>query len=147
MASWWDNGVRDFYAVVNPATGVVVEAPSQHPWFDAKVDWVHDYQVRKGEVVVRHSYFGTRQHVTLIVCPEQAPAMLPRPIEVTDDERGVLSVTAGYLPAFRKEYFARLGLTPTAVETAKASLMSKGMLTKAGAITPKGRNAISGGRS
>jgi hypothetical protein len=90
--------------------------------------------------------------LTFYVHPDNAAKLLPAPTEVSEVDKLVLRATASYKSSYmgRDRYDMakndrRDGSPfPTRDEwnACKVSLACRGLLTKAGAITPAGRNAL-----
>lgn len=158
-AGLWDGGSRDQYRAINLETGVDALAPGQNraPWDRGRED--RRIALAPGFAVVRHSYFcGKDMGLTFYVHPDNAAKLLPAPsAELTAFEKIVLSATASYKSSYggmdryqmalrdaRYSNGAEHMAFPSRAEwdDAKITLIGKGMLNKAGAITPAGRNAI-----
>lgn len=153
-AGLWEGGSRDKYSVVQIETGREIE-PVNHnaaPWNSSR----HDVTVKlePGIAVVEHSIScGKDMGLTFYVHPDNAAKLLPAPsAELNEHEKLVLNATASFKSSYggrdryqmatddlryaRKPYPSR-----EQWEHAKQLLISKGLLNKAGAITPAGRNA------
>lgn len=159
-AGLWDGGSRDQYSVINLADGRTALSPGQNsaPWSGERREYV--VELKPGMAVVRHSYFcGKDMGLRFYVHPDNAAALLPPPAaELSPLELLVLRYTAGRKSSYmgRDRYdmaihdanggydMNRDSLTPTRAEwdAAKASLVGRGYLNKAGAITVAGRNAV-----
>jgi hypothetical protein len=156
-AGLWSGGTREVYSVVDLDTGNR-RLPGQDaaPWDRSRKDL--EVVLRPGLIVVMHSYFcGKDMGLTFYVHPENAAKLLPAPVELTVYERTVLRATlhfkSSYMGKDRYEMereecrYSRnkdrvLFPTRTEWDEAKATLITRGMLNKAGAITTKGRNAL-----
>lgn len=158
-AGLWSGGSRDVYSVVSLDHGTR-ELPGQSlaPWDRSGGDRV--CKLVAGIVVVRHSMFCGKDHgLTFYVHPDNATKLLPAPAaELSAHESIVLKATAHFKSSYagkdryqmakeNERYGSRdhSGLPfPTRDEwnAAKATLISKGFLNKAGAITVAGRNAV-----
>lgn len=151
-AGLWEGGSRDTYRIIELETGRTVE-PINHnaaPWNSAR----HDVEVtlKPGIAIVEHTIFcGKDLGLTFYIHPDNAAKLLPKPAELTAFELIVLKATASYKSSYggmdRYEMARRDSpgdSYPTRDEwaAAKQTLINLGMLTKAGAITPKGRNAV-----
>lgn len=75
---------------------------------------------------------------TLYVHPSNLRLLLPAPPELSDLERKALCIIDHFIPAARLEPFAAWGIN----EETFALLRQKGLVTKRGAITVEGRNAV-----
>ena len=80
--------------------------------------------------------------LTVFVRPENLAPLLPAPLDLTWAEKVVLTVTCG-LKGFTRLETAReeTGIESVDYELAKTSLVNRGLLNRAGAITLDGRNA------
>jgi len=154
-AGLWSGGSRDSYGLLRIADGVVLAMPGQGsaPWNpDRKA---HEIALKPGFCVVKHSHFcGKDMGLTFYLSPQDAAPMLPAPVELSEHEALVLEYTisrkSSYMGQNRFQMACqdiqrgyRAGTVPTAAQwdEAKASLIAKGFLTRAGAVTPAGRNA------
>lgn len=94
--------------------------------------------------------------LTFYVNPSNAAALLPAPVELSAHEKEVLNATRSYKSSYggrdrydmaqsAAQYGKNAGAFPSREqwEAAKAALMARGFLNKAGAITVKGKNALS----
>ena len=148
LASNWSEGSRTFYAVINLATKRAAEVPQSGTMFDKET--YRMTTLPPNMAVVAHSIFSGKDHgITIYVNPESLTKMLPAPDEVTWAEKVVLSATRSLKSSYAgiKDYRFREALQDTGItrvewDGAKASLIQKGMLNNAGAITDKGKNAI-----
>ena len=151
----WDGGSRDTYTLINLETGQEVAASDNvsAPW-DKRSDRL--IVLRPGFAVVEHSIFcGKDMGLTFYVHPDNAAKLLPAPAApLSDHERIVLNATGAfksshngkdrYAMASDEARWSRNAATfPTREQwqSAKDSLIAKGLLNKAGAITVTGRNA------
>ena len=151
-ASYWEGGSRDYFRFYSLADGrVSTEVPSQSA-FDRPVQGIDAVVMPEGFICVRHSIFcGKDSGITLIVRPENAAKYLPAPIELSREEQIVLIATCSFKSSYAGQSNYRFheahgdtGITSQDWESAKASLITRGMLNKAGAITNDGRNALTG---
>lgn len=155
-AGLWSGGTRDTFRVIRLADGATVEAVNHNsaPWDRSRRD-VH-VKLEPGIAVIEHSMFcGKDMGLTFYVHPDNAAKLLPAPVaELTAHEKLVLSATSSYKSSYqgmdrydmakRDTRIVDLATFPTRDEwnAAKSALASRGLLNKAGAITPAGRNAI-----
>lgn len=139
LNSYWSDGYRDYFTFVRLADMKIAQVEQNGTMFDGK-----DYHSRvpPGFALVRHSYMGTSESMTVIITTDTAnPAMLPAPpIELTEDEQRVLEIIGMYTSEYRREYAVGAGITPARYEAAKSTLIEKRLLNRAGAITAAGRN-------
>jgi hypothetical protein len=98
-------------------------------------------------VVVVH-VIGRYEHIEIHTPAENVTRLLPAPTELTEDEEIVLVATRslkacyGGVSNYRFSEAKRYtGIDLHRWETAKATLIAKKLLNKAGAITVEGRNA------
>jgi len=156
-AGLWSGGSRDVYSVIRLADGAAIEAVAHGlaPWDAARGDV--PVTLRPGFAVVCRSTFCGRDHgLTFYVHPSDAAALLPAPAaDLTAHETIVLHATCSFKASYngrdrydmaRQEhrYTSRAAVAfPTREEwdAAKASLIARGYLNKAGAVTVAGRNA------
>lgn len=150
--TYWDEGTRHTYWVVDLDRDEVKHLPSHSP-FDPGRDRVNHTSINlpPGFAVVEY-YQGRSDYCRLHLHPAQSTLLLPSPkVELTWAEVVVLyatrSLKASYagIKNFRfVEAKSSTGITLSTWEEAKASLITRGLLNKAGAITVAGRNAIEG---
>lgn len=154
-AGLWSGGSRDFYSAISLTTGQAIPLPGQDtaPWGNRQTQMV---KLAPDFAIVRHTIFcGKDLGLTFYLHPVNAASLLPKPADLTDDELKILSATrrfkASYAGRDRYEmakeearYSPNAQAFPTRKqwEEVKASLADHGFLTRAGAITTKGRNAI-----
>lgn len=154
----WDGGSRETYSAVRIADGAAVPVSdnSSAPWDASRRDNV--VTLKPGIAVVCHRIFcGKDMGLRIYVCAADAAPMLPAPVELSAVEKLVLEYTATRKSSYmgkdrfmmavddlRHGYRSRDGiarLDRTIWDDAKASLIGRGFLNKAGAITVAGRNA------
>lgn len=157
-AGTWDGGSRETYIIKRLADGASVTATDtmSAPWDERRVD--RKVTVTPGLCVVRHSTFqGKDMGLVFFLNPADAAPMLPAPATLTPVEKLVLDYTSGrkasyngrnrYQMAQDDQRWATVKIDPFPTvadwDAAKATLIGGGYLNKAGAITPKGRNASS----
>jgi hypothetical protein len=159
-AGLWSGGSRDTYRLVEMATGREIPASDNMsaPWNRGRVD--RKIVLEPGYVVIEHTIFcGKDLGLTFYVHPDNAAKLLPAPAAPLDRvEKMVLSATCGlkssYMGKDRYEMtrdnarWSKDGLEqfPSRADwdRAKTSLIAKGLLNKAGAVTVAGRNAEGG---
>jgi hypothetical protein len=156
-AGLWDGGSRDVYSYIRLSDGAAVEMPGQRNAPDSSRSEVLVTLV-PGYAVVRHSRFqGQDMGLTFYIHPDNAATMLPAPsADLAPHEKLVLIATRSLKSSYggrdryqmaADEYSCRQALGDSTYPTreqwdaAKAALISRGYLNKAGAITPAGRNA------
>ena len=148
--NYWDGGSRSTYAGVNLMTGAVSSAVKDHgnPFSSPQTPTV---DIPVGCAIMEHSIFcGKDTGITFHVNPQNVAALLPPKAEITVEEAIVIEYTCSRKSSYAgikdfrfHEAFERTGITRAAWETAKAACIAGGYLNKAGAVTPKGRNARS----
>jgi len=154
-AGLWSGGSRDSYYAISldgDGNGKMVQASDNFsaPWSRDRQDRTH--QMRPGMAIVKHTIFqGQDLGLTYYVHPDSAAKLLPAPsAELSDHEQIVLNATCGYKSSYngKDRYELARPYSPTEPyptrdewNVAKASLISKGLLNKAGAVTVAGRNA------
>ena len=146
LTSGWEDGSRDFYAVVRLSDMTSVEISQLSVVGNNFNRSGIDFLLPEGFAVVEHSIFlGKDAGITIFITEANAMALLPAPVELTENEKKVLGVmglknTYGGQTNVRQR---ESGLTPNVYVETVALLKEKGFLDKRGAITPEGRNARS----
>ena len=102
------------------------------------------FQMPEGFAIIEHASFcGKDSGLTIHLLEANATKLLPAPVELTDLERSVLKATwslkASYMGRSRQQ---ESGIPLADWTAASETLKAKGLLNKAGAITPAGKNAI-----
>ncbi len=146
----WSGGSRTYYTFVDLMKRKVLESPSQHPYFDPCV--TRPLALRPGLVCVAHIIFrGKDLGIRVYAHPDELSGVLPPKAEITDNEGIVLDFTAGLKNTYAGRTNLRFvraneenGITEEEWMAAKENLIERGFLTKAGAITANGRNALEG---
>ena len=144
--SYWDDGSRDYYALVNLADMRQVGIPQNGSGFEATLPPV---PMVPGVAILKHSIYRSADlGITIYLHPDNATALLPAPTELTTFEKIVLVATRSLKSSYAGvsnyrfvEAKRETGITAEEWDTAKAALISRGLLNKAGAITDTGRNA------
>ena len=159
-AGLWSGGTRDVYSVVRLEDGKSMPATSwqgSHPYGQQRQDTT--VKLEPGIAVVQHSMFcGKDMGLTFYVHPDNAAKLIPaQPTMLTAHERLVLTATASLKSSYagrdryenaRGEYHCVKALNGADYPTreqwdlAKHNLIQLGLLNKAAAITPAGRNAV-----
>ena len=149
VRSYWEGGSRTFFKFIKLSdVSKSFEVPAQSA-FDRPIEGADSVELVPGLACVSHSYFcGKDMGIEIMVHPDNAPRLLPEPMELTEDEKIVLKYTKGYKACYAGRSNNRLyeaqhytDITEARWEVAKASCIQKGLLNKAGAITNAGRNA------
>ena len=158
-AGLWDGSSREVYTVTRLDDGA-----EYRPAFMGLPPWDNrrgvEVKLEPGIAVVKHSIFcGRDMGLTFYVHPDNAAALLPPPAPELSPYEKLVLVASGSLKACYQgrdryqnaadEYRCWKVLgdddpypTRTQWSEAKASLIGKGLLNKAGAITTAGRNSI-----
>lgn len=159
LTSCWDGGSRSYYQVIRLADGAGLAVPENGSGFTA-VDQAYgpaglpeaEQLPCPGFAVVEHSIFcGQDSGLTMHIHADNAAPLLPAPIDLTREQKIVLIATRAYKSSYAGisdyrfvEAQRETGITRAQWDEAKASLIARGMLNKAGAITVDGKNAVSG---
>ena len=151
-ASYWDGGSRSYFVFANLATGETSsEVPAQSA-FARPVAGLDAVSLPDGFVCLEHSIFcGKDSGITIHIRTSNAAKMLPAQVDLTRFENIVLAYTrclkssyAGVSNYRYHEAHAQTGITSEEWDATKASLIARGLLNKAGALTVAGRNAAKG---
>lgn len=142
----WDEGNKRDYALFSLSTGRVVPIP-QEPYGQRSDLHEREIRLEPGLVVACLHHFRGREYMEIITSPANVQALLPAPVDVTDDEKTVLIATRSLKSSYGgvKDYRffearRRRGITRERWEAAVASLKARRLLNAAGAITTEGRN-------
>lgn len=157
-AGLWDGGSRDTYELIDMATGESVPASDNvsAPW-DPRKD--RKIELRPGYCVRQHTIFcGKDLGLRFYVHPDNAAKLLPPPpAPLTAHEKIVLEATCTLKASYNGQDRYDMSRPPSwAIDKraefptraqwndAKATLIARGYLNKAGAVTVAGRNARGG---
>jgi hypothetical protein len=159
-AGMWEGGSRETYHGLRLADGADVSlSDGDAAWAGKQAD--RTMTLEPGIVVIRSSVFqGRDMGLTIFMHPATAAPLLPAPIDdITEVEQLVLNYTAHRKSSYGgkdryemmvddrapwRSWSDKAGQpVPTREEwnAAKVTLAERGLLNKAGAITPAGRNA------
>lgn len=161
VRSYWDGGSRDYFTFVNLQTFETMAMPAQSG-FDRQIQGSDSVSIPTGFACVQHSIFCGKDHgITIIVGPSNAALLISdNSAESLDaDQTLVLLYTRNRKASYQGKDRCAMAIddmkrdrewdaskpdpiTRDRWNTAKDSLISAGYLNKAGAITPKGKNAI-----
>lgn len=143
----WDEGNKTDYRLVNLADLQTVPIPEQ-PYTQRSALHETPVELPPGVVCVTHNYYRGSDSFTIYTRPENVFPALEAPEELSKDEMIVLVATRslkssyGGVSNYRFTEASRIArITLERWNTAKQSMIAKGYLNKAGAITTKGRNA------
>ena len=147
LTSYWDGGSRDYYAAVPLIDGPGrLEVPENGTPFTKELKPLE--VLPAGTALVRYT-MGRHEAVCVYVNAENLTKLLPPPVELTDDEKLVLTKTRGLKSSYAGVSNYRFvsaqretGITAERWEAAKASCIARGLLNRAGAITDAGRNVV-----
>lgn len=148
LASYWDGGSRDTFALVRMDDLKAVDIPENGtPYSRAPLQLD---ALPPGTALVEHSIFhGKDFGLTLHVPAENLAPLLPAGPEATWEQRVVLAATAGYKNSYGGETGLRRrhALEETEIpgpdyDRAHAECIAKRWLNKSGALTDEGRNVI-----
>lgn len=149
LESYWSEGSRDYFSFYELSTGKTFDVESNHPLFEAGNP--RDLKILPpGLVVVKHAICcGKDAGITIYANAGDLTPLLPSKTELTEHERTVLSYTKSYKSSYAGvsnyrfyEAHRNTGIKLEDWEKAKASLIDRKLLNKAGAITPDGRNSL-----
>ena len=152
VRSYWDGGSKTTFVGVGLTVPLqTVRAPNSHPIFDPAGQGSTVVTLPLGAAIVAHSIFcGKDMGLTVYVSPSQLATsnLIPKPIQVSEDEGVVLKFTSHYKNTYGgvsnlrfKEANRSTKITAERWEAAKVALIERGLLRKNGSITPEGRNA------
>jgi hypothetical protein len=148
-ASYWAEGYRSYFVALDLAT--MRTSPPAQSAFDRTIAGLDCVTVPMGAAIVEHVIFcGRDSGITIHVHPDSLAPLLPAtPTAIDPDVRTVLRYTRSYKNTYngqtgvRFRYAAReTGITADRWQSATATAMQLGYLTKAGAITDAGRNVL-----
>jgi hypothetical protein len=144
-ASYWSGGSGDYFTFMRMDTLEIMSVPQQSA-FDRKVEGVNEVSLIPGMVCIKRTYFcGKDLGCKVYIHPENAPRLLPENVELTDLEKTVLRCTRSYKSSYAgiSNYRQKeSGLTIEVWNHTKDSLIRKGLLNRAGALTIDGKNAV-----
>ncbi len=151
----WGGGSRDVYNFIKLDTGETAPLlrAMQTGWNEPRKETT--VKLEPGFAVVMSTiYNGKDLGLTFYIHPDNAAKLLPAPSpELSAHEKLVLQATCSFKSSYggrdrydmmaREMGFERANQIPTRDEwnAAKTTLISKGLLNKAGAVTPAGRNS------
>lgn len=151
VRSYWEGGSRSFFRFIKLADPTqCINVPAQSA-FDTPIIDGDKVPLVPGLACVEHSIFcGKDYGLTIHVHPANAPKRLAAPTEaLSEDEKTVLvhitSLKSSYngISNFRfHEANKKTGITLERWEAAKAQLITKKLLNKAGAVTGEGHNVV-----
>ena len=155
-AGLWSGGIRDLFFAVDMENQRIMKIPNQDSGPFGKREVGGKIELKTGYALARHYFFmGKDMGLVFYIAPSNAALFVTESVSLSDHESMVLLATATYKASYggrsryemyrddysyshRKEPFP----SPAQWESAKESLIAKGMLMKNGAITPLGRNNV-----
>jgi hypothetical protein len=139
-------GSRDTYHGVRLIDGSTIPLSDNFSssWSATRQDrMIH---VIPGIAVIHHTFFcGKDMGLTIYINPVNAAQLIPTTVELTVAEREVLIATRRYKSSYGgQDRYQMCGTTMSRDEwnRTKESLIERGFLNRAGALTTNGRNAI-----
>lgn len=146
--TYWDEGTRYSYSLIDLASGSLRDIPHVNPPQFGGPDRQR-LTMQDGIAVIESYYTGYKHLTKIFLHPNNAAKLLPAPVELSEDEKIVLVFTAGLKPSYGliKDYRfhkarRKHNITSERWLAAKASCIGRKLLNRAGAITNEGRNAI-----
>jgi hypothetical protein len=152
----WGGGSRETWSAVRIADGATVPVSDNMsaPWDSSRRDKV--VTLTPDIAVIEHSIFlGKDVGLRIYICPAAAAPMLPAPVaELPPVEMLVLEYTSSRKSSYNGQDRCAMALndqrwnknpitfTRADWNVAKENLIGRGLLNKAGAITTRGRNAV-----
>ena len=154
LDSYWDGGSKDYYYFYSPKNQTMLEVHSNHPMFEPGQPAILK-TLPNDLILIEHSIFcGKDMGLTFYVNPENLGNYLPQSnTDLTEIEIAVLCATrslkntyAGQTEIRYKTVKGKFPMTFAEYRDIQNKLVSKGLLNKAYAITPDGRNAVADNR-
>jgi hypothetical protein len=149
--NYWSGGTKSDYLGIDLTTGITAD-PQRSDYGNPFTNPGNTPTVRlvEGKAIVEHSFFcGKDMGLRIYMHPDNVAKLLPAGPELQNDQKIVLCATRslkssyGGIKNFRFSEAKRdTRITWERWEKAKAELIAGKYLTRAGAITAKGRNAI-----
>lgn len=144
LESYWYEGSRDYYYLVNLITGDQLEVPQNGSGFE-RIPKLELKALPVNVILIEHSYRGTRQYCTIYCREENMPSnLLAEPINLTDLEHKALKTIRSYKNTYGGEKDIRrrqMGLDEKSWYQLLNGLRIKGLVDSRGALTIKGKNA------
>jgi hypothetical protein len=150
LENYWDGGSKkDCYLIER--NGLKFHAPSQATTNPFNAVAHERFYIPEGTFVLEHNIScGKDMGITFYVRSDEMDTMsLPESTELSRDEKIVLIATRSFKSSYAgiknyrfSEARSKTGITESEWNAAKESLITKGLLNKAGAINTEGKNAI-----
>lgn len=139
LENYWSDGSMKDWAFIKMPEMQVASLPVQNPM---RRETHQSVEIPRDLIGVCHTIFcGKDMGLSFYLHPENIVKFLPEKIALPKDEMAVLTVTKCYKSSYRFEALRYdYPLSQERYDTAKASLIAKGLLAKNGSITPSGRN-------
>jgi hypothetical protein len=151
LSSYWDGGSRTYYVFYHLDSGKTAVVHSNHPFFEANQPSVLD-KLPERVLLVAHIFFcGKDLGIEIHANTSDMAPLLPtdKPV-LTENEKIVLNFTAHYKNSYGGETNIRFKYAHRTHKIsrddwlyASACLKQERLLTETGAITNRGRNALS----
>jgi len=143
VTSYWQDGSRDYYAILNLSTMRSMQVPQNG---DPHTKRIAPVKIHENMCVVQHSIFvGKDAGLTFIISEKNAAQLLPSNDNNLDKkEKTVLVLLRSLKPAYRRDEANKAGISAQEYEQIVANLKVKQYVNSGGAITAKGKNAVSG---
>jgi hypothetical protein len=153
LVSHWDGGTRDYFRVIQLKDMKIVEVPQNGTMVDP-IDPLKEIQLPSpGYLVVRHAIFqGKDMGLKAYIHPDNVnPELLPvndealswREKVVLLSRRMYKNTYAGEKNICMRRAIAEAGISKETYLDTFVSLQERKMLSKIGALTNKGKNALS----
>lgn len=141
----WDSGSKRDYVIIQLSTMRAINlGDCPHGMIDNRT-----IKIERGYLVVTRQYSGTNIYIYIYHHPEDITPSLTVKEELSKNEKIVLSATRGYKSSYagNSDYRFYEANRQTKIlrnewNVAKESMIQKGYLNKAGAITISGKNII-----
>lgn len=150
--TFWDSGHRSSYAAYEPITKAQRALPRFNPPQFGGPQVAPFVPLSDGQghyIIVAERHMGAFEYITLYVHPDNAVSLLPAPLDLTLEQKIVLTFTRGLKSSYAgisdyrfHEAHERTGISRQKWDDAKAQCIAQGLLNKAGAITADGKNAV-----
>jgi hypothetical protein len=148
LDSYWDGGSRSYYAILDLNTNKTAEIPENGTIYANGGKVIQSSFLPLNFLIAEHHISrGKDLGVRLYVHPENLTKYLPAPTLLSNNETIVLAFTRERKSSYNGQNRAQMACSEAGMpldvwEMTKQSLVARGFLNKAGAITSEGRNAI-----
>jgi hypothetical protein len=141
LSSNWSGGSKTWYTLVDLADGRVLPLGDSGAIGQARAP-VLDALPLNAALIETSCYQGKWMPAHIHMHPDNITKFLADVPTLTVLERATLGIVARLKSSYREEEAMRFGMSRETFTTIKARLAELGFLTKAGAITVAGRNAL-----